>query len=71
MQQSNYQNTGSFQNYPQEQYIRPQGSGMSQQGEFNQPYTPRTHYPPYVPDSERLVGLFFFNLLMTTSPQID
>ncbi|XP_051157885.1 trithorax group protein osa isoform X4 [Leptopilina boulardi] len=55
MQQSNYQNTGSFQNYPQEQYIRPQGSGMSQQGEFNQPYTPRTHYPPYVPDSERFV----------------
>ncbi|XP_033209829.1 trithorax group protein osa isoform X4 [Belonocnema kinseyi] len=54
MQQSNYQNAGSFQNYPQDQYIRPpQGSGMSQQGEFNQPYSPRSHYPPYVPDSER------------------
>ena len=59
MQQSNYQNAGSFQNYPQDQYIRPQGSGMSQPGEFSQPYSPRSHYPPYVPDTERLVEFIF------------
>lgn len=27
---------------------------MSQQGEFNQPYSPRSHYSPYVPDVDRL-----------------
>ena len=53
IQQGTYQNTGSYQNYPQEQYIRPQGNSMSQQGEFNQPYSPRSHYPPYVPDVDR------------------
>ncbi|KAK0164244.1 hypothetical protein PV328_002893 [Microctonus aethiopoides] len=53
MQQGNYQNAGSYQSYPQDQYIRPQGPAMGQQGEFNQPYTPRSHYPPYVPDADR------------------
>lgn len=53
MQQGNYQNAGSYQNYPQDQYIRPQAPSMVQQGEFNQPYTPRSHYPPYVPDADR------------------
>ncbi|XP_046823399.1 trithorax group protein osa isoform X2 [Vespa crabro] len=50
IQQSSYQTTGSYQNYPQDQYIRPQGNALSQQAEFNQPYSPRSHYPPYVPD---------------------
>ncbi|XP_067210943.1 trithorax group protein osa isoform X7 [Linepithema humile] len=53
IQQGSYQNTGSYQNYTQEQYIRPQGNALSQQGEFNQPYSPRSHYPPYVPDVDR------------------
>nr|XP_012154536.1 PREDICTED: trithorax group protein osa isoform X4 [Megachile rotundata] len=53
MQQGSYQNTGSYQNYPQDQYIRPQGNTLSQQGEFNQPYSPRSHYSPYVPDVDR------------------
>lgn len=53
MQQGNYQNAGSFQNYPQDQYIRPQGGSMAQPGDFNQPYSPRSHYPPYVADNER------------------
>ncbi|XP_008551461.1 trithorax group protein osa isoform X4 [Microplitis demolitor] len=53
MQQGNYQSAGSYQNYPQDQYIRPQAPSMGQQGEFNQPYTPRSHYPPYVPDADR------------------
>ncbi|XP_015120295.1 trithorax group protein osa isoform X2 [Diachasma alloeum] len=54
MQQGNYQNAGSYQNYPQEQYIRPQGGPMNQQGEFNQPYSPRSHYPPYVSEPDRV-----------------
>lgn len=54
IQQGSYQNTGSYQNYPQEQYIRPQGNTLSQQGEFNQPYSPRSHYSPYAPDVDRL-----------------
>ncbi|XP_014485250.1 PREDICTED: trithorax group protein osa isoform X3 [Dinoponera quadriceps] len=53
IQQGSYQNTGSYQNYPQDQYIRPQANALSQQGEFNQPYSPRSHYPPYVPDVDR------------------
>ncbi|XP_011346428.1 trithorax group protein osa isoform X5 [Ooceraea biroi] len=53
IQQGSYQNTGSYQNYPQEQYVRPQGNTLSQQSEFNQPYSPRSHYPPYVPDVDR------------------
>ncbi|XP_076168877.1 trithorax group protein osa isoform X7 [Ptiloglossa arizonensis] len=53
IQQGSYQNTGSYQNYPQDQYIRPQGNTLSQQGEFNQPYSPRSHYSPYVPDVDR------------------
>ncbi|XP_076648322.1 trithorax group protein osa isoform X5 [Halictus rubicundus] len=53
IQQTSYQNTGSYQNYPQDQYIRPQGNTLSQQGEFNQPYSPRSHYSPYVPDVDR------------------
>ncbi|KAL6436356.1 hypothetical protein ACFW04_004708 [Cataglyphis niger] len=53
IQQGSYQNTGSYQNYPQDQYIRPQGNALSQQGEFSQPYSPRSHYPPYVPDVDR------------------
>lgn len=53
IQQGSYQNTSSYQNYPQDQYIRPQGNTLSQQGEFNQPYSPRSHYPPYVPDVDR------------------
>ncbi|KAG7205211.1 hypothetical protein KM043_018297 [Ampulex compressa] len=53
IQQGNYQNAGSYQNYPQDQYIRPQGNALSQQGEFSQPYSPRSHYPPYVPDVDR------------------
>ncbi|KAG6799870.1 trithorax group protein osa isoform X1 [Apis mellifera caucasica] len=53
IQQGSYQNTGSYQNYPQDQYIRPQANTLSQQGEFNQPYSPRSHYSPYVPDVDR------------------
>lgn len=53
IQQGSYQNTGSYQNYPQDQYIRPQANALSQQGEFSQPYSPRSHYPPYVPDVDR------------------
>ncbi|XP_014604814.1 PREDICTED: trithorax group protein osa isoform X1 [Polistes canadensis] len=53
IQQGSYQATGSYQNYPQDQYIRPQGNALSQQGEFSQPYSPRSHYPPYVPDVDR------------------
>ncbi|KAK2588796.1 hypothetical protein KPH14_001671 [Odynerus spinipes] len=53
IQQGSYQTTGSYQNYPQDQYTRPQGNALSQQGEFNQPYSPRSHYPPYVPDVDR------------------
>ncbi|KOC62269.1 Trithorax group protein osa [Habropoda laboriosa] len=53
IQQASYQNAGSYQNYPQDQYIRPQGNTLSQQGEFNQPYSPRSHYSPYVPDVDR------------------
>ncbi|XP_066588206.1 trithorax group protein osa [Prorops nasuta] len=53
MQQGSYQNAGSYQNYPQDQYIRPQGNALSQQGEFSQPYSPRSHYPPYVTDVDR------------------
>ncbi|OXU31957.1 hypothetical protein TSAR_013069, partial [Trichomalopsis sarcophagae] len=48
-----YQNPTSFQNYSQDQYIRPQGSALNQQSEFNQPYSTRAHYPPYVSDIER------------------
>ncbi|XP_032457933.1 trithorax group protein osa isoform X11 [Nasonia vitripennis] len=50
---SSYQNPTSFQNYSQDQYIRPQGSALNQQSEFNQPYSTRAHYPPYVSDIER------------------
>ncbi|CAK9815065.1 Trithorax group protein osa [Anthophora plagiata] len=53
IQQASYQNAGSYQNYPQDQYIRPQGNTLSQPGEFNQPYSPRSHYSPYVPDVDR------------------
>ncbi|XP_015594992.1 trithorax group protein osa isoform X2 [Cephus cinctus] len=52
MQQGAYQGGGSYQNYPQD-YIRPQGNTMTQQGDFNQPYSPRSHYPQYSPDAER------------------
>lgn len=51
--QGGYQNTGSYQNYPQEQYIRPQTNTLPQQGEFSQPYSSRSHYPPYMPDVDR------------------
>ncbi|XP_060815989.1 trithorax group protein osa isoform X5 [Bombus pascuorum] len=53
IQQGSYQNTGSYQNYPQDQYNRSQANTLSQQGEFNQPYSPRSHYSPYVPDVDR------------------
>ncbi|KOX79051.1 Trithorax group protein osa [Melipona quadrifasciata] len=53
IQQGSYQNTGSYQNYPQDQYSRPQPNTLAQQGEFNQPYSPRSHYSPYVPDVDR------------------
>ncbi|XP_046477122.1 trithorax group protein osa isoform X2 [Neodiprion pinetum] len=54
MQQGNYQGPGPYQNYSQDQYIRPQGNAMGQQSDFNQPYSPRSHYPPYGgPDAER------------------
>ncbi|XP_014219611.1 trithorax group protein osa-like [Copidosoma floridanum] len=53
LQQGNYQNSGSFQNYSPDQYSRPQGSVINQQNEYSQSYTPRTHYPPYVSDIDR------------------
>jgi hypothetical protein len=53
MQQGNYQNPSSFQSYSQDQYIRPQANVITQQNEFSQPYSTRTHYPPYVPDVDR------------------